>query len=253
MDNTEFNPVIHELGPDGEPARKLDGSLRLRRDWKKRQESATSINMEPPRVDVGEQPPNALAQVAESMVQSAPLSVEFNQNVHESTSNGDPARNDDGSIRLKQDWKAEALDRQGRSFNKQVHGDKPILDDAGFLKVRRRGETKLVTSTIRTEAFVQQHAELGYAYYVMNDEGGRLQQFTDNDWEPVVTGEGIATMQVGQARDQNTRAILMKKPIEWYEADQRKKREMNDYELKQTSSPKEEMGQYEANPTSPLR
>ncbi len=176
----------------------------------------------------------------------------FNANVHEQTENGDPMRNDDGSIRLKRNWKEKAVDRQGRTYNEKVH-DGQELDNEGFLNVRRRGETKLVGSTNRSRAFVEKYEEAGYANYIMNEEGGRMEQFLANDWEPVTTKEGVAKMSVGQARGPGTTAILMKKPIEWHEADQKKKLERNLLSTKEKTAPKAEDGQFEYEAKSPLR
>lgn len=176
----------------------------------------------------------------------------FNPVVHEQTEDGDPVRNDDGSIRRKRNWKEHAVDRQGRSYNEKIH-DGQELDTQGFLEVRRRGETKLVGSTNRSRAFVEKHQEEGYANYIMNEEGGRMEQFLANDWEPVTTKEGVASMSVGQARGPGTTAILMKKPIEWHEADQKKKLERNLLSTKEKTAPNEADGQYEAEAKSPLR
>lgn len=177
----------------------------------------------------------------------------FNENVHEATDAGDPRRNQDGSIQLKTTWKKDAVDRQGRKFNPKVHGEEHKLDADGFLTVKRR-ETKAASGDVnRSEAFVAKYYEKGYAFYLANDDGGRLEQMTANDWEPVLGADGPAGMPVGQARGANTQARLFKKPIEWYEADQQAKVERNKARFKQTTSPKEEDGQYEATATSPLR
>ncbi len=177
----------------------------------------------------------------------------FNENVHEATDAGDPRRNQDGSIQLKTTWKKDAVDRQGRKFNPKVHGEEHKLDADGFLTVKRR-ETKAASGDVnRSEAFVAKYYEKGYAFYLANDDGGRLEQMTANDWEPVLGADGPAGMPVRQARGANTQARLFKKPIEWYEADQQAKVERNKARFKQTTSPKEEDGQYEATATSPLR
>ena len=181
------------------------------------------------------------------------LEQKFNKVVHEADEHGDLIRNEDGTIRLKKQWKTEAVDRQGRKHNPKVHGDKPTLDSDGFLQVKRRRESKPITSTNRTEAFVNKYKEDGYAYYVMNEDGGRMEQFTQNEWEPVVTKDGQATMNVGQARSPNTRAVLMKKPLEWHEADQEKKVAIVNEDLKSKIAPKEDEGQYRATEDSPLR
>ena len=128
------------------------------------------------------------------------------------------------------------------------------MDNEGYLLVRRRdNDTKLVGSTNRSKAFVDKHKEEGYAYYIMNDEGGRMEQFTANDWEPVTTKEGVASMSVGQARGPGTQGILMKKPEEWHDADQKRKLERNRLSTKEKTAPNEADGQYEAEASSPLR
>lgn len=183
---------------------------------------------------------------------TAPLDV-FNFNVHQSSNGVDPIRNDDGRIRRRTDWKNRAVDRQGRKYNPKVHGEEMELDHEGYLKVRRR-ESKLVTgNSSRTGAFVKKYREDGYAYYVANNEGGRVEQMTAGDWEPVMTKDGQASLKVGQARDGNTSAILFKKPQEWYDDDQERKVRVNKERFTQTTSPKEEDGQYEATSSSPLR
>ena len=177
--------------------------------------------------------------------------INFNPQVHEATKDGDPLRNEDGTIRLKKNWKTEAVDRQGRKFNPKVHGNDQELDSEGYLKVRRRESKGVLGSTNRTEAFVAKYKEAGYAYRPVNDEGGRVEQFVQNDWEPVVDKKGRAEMPVGQARSPGTKAVLMRKPIEWYEADQKLKQVRRAAAFKQKTAPKEEQGQYEVK--SPLR
>ena len=177
----------------------------------------------------------------------------FNEVVHEKTEAGDPQRNEDGSIRLKRDWKKVAVDRQGRTFNPKVHGKEEKLDAAGFLTVRRRDASAKQGDVSRSEALVAKHHEKGYAFYLANDDGGRLEQMLAKDWEPVQDSEGPVGMNVGQARGPNTQARLFRKPIEWYEADQEAKIERNKERFKQTTSPKVDDGQYEATPDSPLR
>ena len=199
----------------------------------------------------------------EQAIKDEVIAETFNEKVHVLAENGiDPARNADGSITKKKHWQKSAEDRQGRTYNEKVHGAEPILDAEGFLKVRRRDPDRVQSDTSRSEAFVKKHAEKGYAYYLMNDEGGRMEQFVSNDWEPVMVKGGKASMPVGQARAGNTSAILMKKPLEWYNDDQERKVERNKARFKETTSPKE--GQYEGTaqpgsaayterPGSPLR
>ena len=178
---------------------------------------------------------------------------EFNPVVHESTENGDPKRNQDGSIQLKTNWKKVAVDRQGRGFNSHVHGEEEQLDAQGFLKVRRRDTKQAVGGVSRSAAFVEKYREKGYAYYIANDEGGRVEQMLAADWEPVLDGKGPAELAVGQARSGNAKARLFRKPEEWYLADQEAKAQANRARFEQTSSPSEEDGQYTASESSPHR
>jgi hypothetical protein len=189
----------------------------------------------------------------EEFAETEKIKEVFNPIVHEQTENEDPKRNEDGSIRLKRNWKDLATDRQGRKYNEQIHATQE-LDNEGFLSVKRRSDTtQLVGSTNRSRAFVDKHHEEGYAYYIMNEEGGRMEQFLANDWEPVTTKEGVVSMPVGQARGGGTTAVLMKKPKEWHEADQNRKLERNRLSTKEKTAPNEADGQYEAEANSPLR
>ena len=180
--------------------------------------------------------------------------MEFNKLVHQADEHGDPVRNDDGGIRLKTNWRDAARDRQGRSYNPRVHGTDEKLDEEGFLSVRRRADDRTpMTGTNRTEAFVDKHREPGYAYYVMADDPGRQGQFESHDYEPVMDENGPATLSGGQGRTSDTKMKLMKKPQEWYDEDQRAKDALQRKNLEDQTKPNEDEGQYEANPTSPLR
>ena len=266
VDNKEeqyFNEAVH-ASRDGKPILKLDGGFKLRPDWKTNAVDGKGRNYNP---DLhGEARLNRKGYLIELVEVIKPVEVvksidvppidisastAFNPVVHEQTENGDPVREEDGFIRLKRNWKELAVDRQGRTFNPKIHADNHELDDEGYLKVRRRRSSIPITAVNRTKAFVNKYREDGYVYYVMNDEGGRMEQFTANDWEPVMTKEGQATMNVGQARGPNTKAILMKKPIEWHEADQQRKHDLQVHNFKSKTAPKEELGQYK--PNSPLR
>lgn len=258
-----FNPNIHQT-KDGQPLTRADGQFRLNLNWKKTAVDRDGRHHAPAihgpleldeegyiLVQPEKNAVKAPEQVFESSGQKIDPGLTFNHIVHLTNEHGDPKRGSSGDFVLKPNWKDLATDRQGRKYNPKVHGDEISLDPEGFLKVRRRGEVHLVGATNRTEAFINKYRRPGYTYYVMNDDGGRMQAFMDNDWEPVMTKDGVATMPVGQARSANTKAFLMEKPIEWYEADQRKKRERNLLNTKQKTAPKD--GQYEAEKSSPLR
>jgi hypothetical protein len=254
-----FNPNVHQT-KDDQPVIRADGAFSLKLNWKK-----TALDREgrsysqsthgPLQLDddgyLMVQPGKDVPQVVEPSGQKIDPGLVFNRIVHLTNEHGDPKRGPSGNYVLKPDWKDLATDRQGRKYNPKVHGDQFALDKEGFLKVRRRGETQLVGATNRTEAFINKYREPGYTYRVMNDDGGRMQAFLGNDWEPVMDGDGVATMNVGQARSANTKAFLMKKPIEWYEEDQRKKHDLNMLNTKRKTAPKD--GQYEAEQSSPLR
>jgi len=183
-----------------------------------------------------------------------PTPEEFNKVIHQTDDNGDLIRTAEGGIKKKTNWKDLAVDRQGRTYNQFVHGPKMQLDDAGFIKVKRREEKPLRTDFSQSEAFVNKYREEGYQYYVVNDDGGRLASFTEDDWEPVQGEDGPAELPVGQARAPNTKARLFRKPQEWYDADQVRKIERNKLRYKQTTSPKADEDQYEATvPDSSLR
>ena len=150
--------------------------------------------------------------------------MEFNAIVHQQDEHGDPVRNEDGEIRLKTNWKTEAKDIKGRSYNPRVHGGEQKLDEQGFLKVPRRdAERTPMSATNRSEAFVEKHREPGYAYYLMADDPGRQGQFEDHDYEPVIDENGPAVLSGGQGRTPTTQLKLMKKPQEWYDEDQKAK------------------------------
>lgn len=173
--------------------------------------------------------------------------MKFNSAVHCQDEHGDPLRNEDGTIRLKPNWKEQARDHMGRAFNPKIHGDKPELDDDGNLKMARRDSLrKPMTASNRTEDFVSKYRENGYTYRLVNDEGGRVEKFKAHDWEPVMDRDGVATMSVGQARAPGTKAILMKKPQEWYDEDQKAKDRLLNANLERNSKPKVEEGQYDA-------
>ena len=181
--------------------------------------------------------------------------MEFNKTVHCSDDNGDPLRNEDGTPRLKPNWKDAAVDHMGRKHNANLHGEKAELDENGFLKMRRRDAArKPMTATNKTESFVSRFKEPGYAYRLVNDDPGRLDQFKKHDWEVVMDGSGVAQIDVGQARRPGTKAVLMRKPEEWYEEDQIKKDELLNAKLESETKPKTAEGQYgDGLKSSPLR
>jgi len=181
-------------------------------------------------------------------------STKFNPAVHERTEHGDPVREEDGSIKLSKDWKKAAVDRHGRKFNTKIHGKSITLDEEGFITVVKREAQHKPGNTSRIKAFVDKYREDGYAYYVINDDGGRLEQMQAENWEQVVDKKGkSAQLKVGQARDPDTSGILVRKPIEWAEADQELKRQLNNDILEDKKAPNAALGQVSASEDTPLR
>lgn len=171
--------------------------------------------------------------------------MQFNPTVHESDDHGDGIRTDAGEFRLKTNWKHVAVDHKGRKYNAKLHGPEPTLDDDGNLAMMRRDAArKPMTATQKLTDLTEQYREAGYSYRVVNDEGGRIQTFQKHDWEPVIDdNNGAVRINVGQARAPNTEAVLMRKPEEWYEEDQREKERILNAELEKNTAPQE--GQYE--------
>lgn len=177
--------------------------------------------------------PNALEQA----------NVSFNPAIHAATEHGDPIRTEEGAIKLRSDWQDNAKDRQGRPYNPKVHGKKLELDEDGYIKVRRRENVVVSGGTNRTKALVDRHREPGYAYYLSNDAVGKVEARVAADWEPVTENGQVVSMSVGRGpSEESGRGILLRKPQEWYDEDQRAKRERNNRALENEMSPKD--GQY---------
>jgi hypothetical protein len=64
-----------------------------------------------------------------------------------------------------------------------------------------------------------------YVYRWVNDTGQRVQQMTDNDWDPApYEGKSTEARVVGTDGGKPTNGILMRKRKDWHEADQKDKR-----------------------------
>lgn len=259
-----FNPTVHQ-SKNGVPVFKIDGGYKLKTDWNHhavdRQGRKYSSNLHGDitldmegylvELDVGVE---VVSQNALQRAVGNEDKIDFNESIHEQTENNDPLREESGAIRLKEDWKNFAVDKQGRMFNEKIHLKGYELDGEGYLKVKRRGASIPISSTNRSQALVNQHYEEGYHYYLMNNESGRMEQFIQNNYEVVMAGAGQVTMDVGQARGPRTQAILMRKPIEWHNEDQNKKRDLIAQNYKSSTAPQE--GQYKPDntrPDTPLR
>lgn len=154
--------------------------------------------------------------------------MEFNPEIHCTTDHGDPARNDSGQLRLRPDWKTRITDHLGRNYNPRLHdneGDKPVIGGNGKLVVRRRDEArKPMGAQQKLEAAVAPHKRPGYSYRSVNDVEGRIRTFEANDWEVVKDEHGPVRVPVGASKHgSDTHAVLMRKPEEWFEEDQRAK------------------------------
>ena len=160
--------------------------------------------------------------------------MEFNSNIHVENSYGRPLFKEDGEPTKKTNWKTLATDKMDRKFNPKVHEGSvgaPRLDDSGFLKVRRRdANRKPMGAMKRFESLVDKYRKEddGYEYYGMGDTAGRMEKFIAHDWEPVMDPEtGAVTMKAGRGAEQSVTLHLMRKPKEWYQEDQGRKKTQN--------------------------
>jgi len=63
-----------------------------------------------------------------------------------------------------------------------------------------------------------------FAYRWVNDTPGRVQRMHDEDWDPApVNDASTETRFVGTDGGKPTNAVLMQKPKDWYDADQKEK------------------------------
>ena len=64
-----------------------------------------------------------------------------------------------------------------------------------------------------------------YVYRWVNDQGQRVQQMTDNDWDPApFEGKSTESRVVGTDSGKPTKGLLMRKRKDWHQADQKEKR-----------------------------
>jgi hypothetical protein len=152
--------------------------------------------------------------------------TKFMPSIHEKDEAGDPIKVD-GAYVLKKDWKTHARDKGGRPFDEAIHeagpkGDPVLLSD-GTLKMKAPVSKGPAGAILRLA--IPPGLPTGYQYRWVNvDSRGRPDILaSEHDWAMVLMDGKIHRKPVGNARDGLTEAVLMRKPQEWYDADQRKK------------------------------
>lgn len=153
----------------------------------------------------------------------------FNQHIHAVDDDGNPLRKN-GDYVVRDDWADRAVDRQSRPFDAAIHesnNGKPVLLSDGYIKMRPPRAEKPIGSTPRLA--IPPGLPTGYQYRWVNvDSRGRPEILErEFDWSPVMRDGETIRKSVGIAAEGLTGAILMRKPKEWYDADQRKKDERN--------------------------
>jgi hypothetical protein len=171
----------------------------------------------------------------------------FMPTIHEKDEAGDPVKVN-GEYVLRKDWQAQARDKGGRPFDEAIHetgpkGD-PILLSDGTLKMKGP-VSKGPAGSIQRLA-IPPGLPTGYQYRWVNiDSRGRPDILaSEHDWAMVQINGAIVRKSVGAARDGLTEAVLMRKPQEWYDADQRAKDKRNVNLEKSKAAVKDESGEY---------
>lgn len=161
--------------------------------------------------------------------------MNFNPLVHEVDEFNNPVYKEDGYPKNRSNWQKLARDSFDRKFNLSIHEGTektPRLNADGFIEIRRReAKRKAMGVQKRVEAVIdmcRQRDGPGYAYYGMNDDAGRMEKFKSHDWEQCQDEKGVVKIKVGRSRENDTTMFVMRKPIEWYEADQREKVRRNE-------------------------
>lgn len=96
---------------------------------------------------------------------------------------------------------------------------------------RKRGDTVVTGLKLHVD---KEAKDPDYVYRWVNDTPGRVQQFYNNDWDKVemdgnTDGAGsIPTKHVGTDSGRPIEAVLMRKRKDWFEADQKEKRQALD-------------------------
>lgn len=140
-------------------------------------------------------------------------------------SEGQPERDNAGKIKSRPDWQKSATDAMGRSYNPKLHGPTPALDAKGFIKVIRRDGPKPMVPGSVLDNTLAIHKSEGYAYYYANAKPGRLERMQAHDWEVVQGQDGPVKLKLTNRELGAEDTVLMRKPQEWYDEDQRAKEE----------------------------
>lgn len=171
----------------------------------------------------------------------------FMPTIHEKDEAGDPVKVN-GEYVLRKDWAAGARDKGGRPFDTAIHDanpkGEPVLLSDGTIKMRGP-VSKGPAGSIQRLA-IPNGLPTGYQYRWVNvDSRGRPDILSaEHDWAPVIMDGKIRRVSVGVARDGLTEAVLMRKPQEWYDADQRAKDKRNVNLEKSKAAVADEAGEY---------
>lgn len=154
----------------------------------------------------------------------------FMPTIHEKDEAGDPIKRN-GEYVLKEGWAESARDKGGRPFDAAIHeangkGD-PILLSDGTLKMKAPVSKGPAGAILRLA--IPSGLPTGYQYRWVNvDSRGRPDILSmEHDWSMVQMNGVVVRKPVGNSRDGLTDAVLMRKPQEWYDADQRAKDKRN--------------------------
>lgn len=153
----------------------------------------------------------------------------FVKGIHESDADGNPVRKA-GDYVLKEGWEGGARDKAGRPYDSDIHEEdrgKPMLLSDGTLKMKAPKAKGPAGAIARLR--IPDGLPTGYQYRWVNvDDRGRPDILaSEHDWSMAQINGAIVRKAVGAARDGLTEAVLMRKPQEWYDADQKAKETRN--------------------------
>lgn len=138
---------------------------------------------------------------------------------------GEIERDQQGKPKRRPDFLKDTTDAMGRRHSTKLHGKDPQLDQNGYLKVQRRdGGAKPMNPGAVLDDTLKLYKDAGYAYYFVNAKPGRKERMEAHDWEVVQGPEGPVQLKLSDGqRIGAEHTILMRKPEEWYQEDQRAK------------------------------